>query len=77
MNHYITHHRCEFITFCLQHTNMKERFNYLFIEMIWNKIFCFDIYMKYTEFCVESLNVGFLYFAHAKDKYMIKALFYL
>ena len=43
MNRYITRHRCDFITFCRQHTNMKERFNYLFIEMILNKIFCFDI----------------------------------
>ena len=42
MNRYITHHRCDFITFYRQHTNMKERFNYLFIEMIFEKIFCCD-----------------------------------
>ena len=50
MNHYITHHRCDFITFYRQHTNMKERFNYLFIEMILNKIFCFDIYNQILSF---------------------------
>ena len=43
MNHYITRHRCDFITFCRQHTNMKERFNYLFIEMMLEKLFCSDI----------------------------------
>ena len=50
MNHYITHHRYDFITFYRQHTNMKERFNYLFIEMILNKIFCFDIYNHILSF---------------------------
>ena len=50
INHYITHHRCDFITFYRQHTNMKERFNYLFIEMILNKIFCFDIYNHILSF---------------------------
>ena len=50
INHYITHHRCDFITFCRQHTNMKERFNYLFIEMILNKIFCFDMYEHILSF---------------------------
>ena len=50
MNHYITRHRCDFITFYRQHTNMKERFNYLFIEMILNKIFCFDIYNQIMSF---------------------------
>ena len=43
MNHYITRHRCDFITFYRQQTNLKERFNYLFIEMILNKIFCCDV----------------------------------
>ena len=43
MNHYITHHRCDFITFYRQHTNMKERFNYLFIEMMLEKLFCSDM----------------------------------
>ena len=43
MNSYITHHRCDFITFYQQHTNMKERFNYLFIEMMLEKLFCYDI----------------------------------
>ena len=47
---YITHHRCDFITFYRQHTNMKERFNYLFIEMILNKIFCFDVYNHILSF---------------------------
>ena len=50
MNRYITRHRCDFITFCRQHTNMKERFNYLFIEMILNKIFCFDVYNHILSF---------------------------
>ena len=31
MNHYITRHRYDFITFYRQHTNMKERFKYLLI----------------------------------------------
>ena len=50
MNRYITHHRCDFITFCRQHTNMKERFNYLFIEMIFKKLFCFDIFEHILSF---------------------------
>ena len=50
MNRYITHHRCEFITFCRQHKNMKEQFNYFFIEMILNNIFCFDIYNHILSF---------------------------
>ena len=43
MNRYITHHRCDLITFYRQNTNMKERFNYLFIEMMLEKLFCSDI----------------------------------
>ena len=50
INRYITHHRCDFITFYRQNTNMKEIFNYLFIEMLLNKIFSFDIYNQILSF---------------------------
>ena len=50
MNHYITRHRCDFISFQQQPINMKERFNYLFIESILNKILCFDIYNHILSF---------------------------
>ena len=50
MNRYIVRQRCDFITFYRQQTNMKERFDYLFIEMILNKIFCFDIYNQLLSF---------------------------
>ena len=43
MNRYISRRRCDFITFYRQQTNMKERFNYLFIEMMLEKLFCSDI----------------------------------
>ena len=36
--------RCDFKTFHRQLINIKERFNYLSIEMILRKKFCFDIY---------------------------------
>ena len=43
MNRYIVRQRCDFISFYRQLGNIKERFNYLFIEMIFKKLFCCDI----------------------------------
>ena len=39
----ICRQRCDFIGFHRQLINIKERFNYLFIEMIFRKLFCCDI----------------------------------
>ena len=39
----ICRQRCDFIGFHRQLINIKERFNYLFIEMIFKKLFCCDI----------------------------------
>ena len=50
MNRYITHHRCDFISFYRQLVNIKERFNYLFIEMIFKKLFCRDVYNHILSF---------------------------
>ena len=43
MNRYIVRQRCDFISFYRQLGNIKERFNYSFIEMIFKKLFCHDI----------------------------------
>ena len=43
MNRYIVRQRCDFIGFYRQLVNIKERFNYSFIEMIFKKLFCRDV----------------------------------
>ena len=50
MNRYIVRQRCDFLSFYRQLVNIKERFNYLFIEMMLNKIFCFDIFEHILSF---------------------------
>ena len=39
----ICRQRCDFIGFHRQLINIKERFNYSFIEMIFKKLFCRDV----------------------------------
>ena len=50
MNRYIVRQRCGFISFYRQLVNIKERFNYLFIEMIFKKLFCCDVYNHILSF---------------------------
>ena len=50
MNRYITHHRCDFISFYRQLVNIKERSKYSFIEMIFKKLFCRDVYNHILSF---------------------------
>ena len=46
----ICRQRCDFIGFYRQLVNIKERFNYLFIEMIFKKLFCRDVYNHILSF---------------------------
>ena len=46
----ICRQRCDFIGFHRQLINIKERFNYLFIEMIFRKLFCCDVYNQIMSF---------------------------
>ena len=50
MNRYIVRHRCDFISFYRQLVNIKERFNYSFIDMIFKKLFCCDVYNHILSF---------------------------
>ena len=50
MNRYIVRQRCGFISFYRQLVNIKERFNYSFIEKIFKKLFCRDVYNHILSF---------------------------
>ena len=50
MNRYMIRLRCDFISFQRQLISMKERFNYLFIKMLFIKLFCCDIYEHILSF---------------------------
>ena len=50
MNRHMIRLRCDFISFQRQLIKMKERFNYLFIEMLFIKLFCCDIYEHILSF---------------------------
>ena len=50
MKRYIVRQRCDFISFYRQLVNIKERFNYSFIEMIFKKLFCRDVYNHILSF---------------------------